>query len=129
MHHPSQYTSSGSLTGCDVFLAGPAPLACTFLGDESGLQAAVTLGHLSFLEREGSMIQGWRVREAGLLLRTAPWRSAFPSFLPSSAAAFLPDASYFVLDESWKPHSLIEFSAISHDSMEAASESLLWRAA
>ena len=30
---------------------------------------------------------------------------------------FLSDASYFVLDESWKPQSLIEFSAISCDSM------------
>lgn len=40
-----------------------------------------------------------------------------PSFLPSSAAVFLSDASYFVLDESWKPQSLIEFSAISCDSM------------
>lgn len=40
-----------------------------------------------------------------------------PSFLPSSAAVFLFDASYFVLDESWKPQSLIEFSAISCDSM------------
>lgn len=127
MHHPSQYTSSGSLTGCDVFLAGAAPLACTFLGDESGLQAAVTLGHLSFLERKGNVLQGWRVREAP---QDSSLEKSF-SFLPSSAAAFLLDASYFVLDESWKPHSLIEFSAFSHDSMEAgaASESLLWRAA
>lgn len=35
-------------------------------------------------------------------------------FLPSF---LLSDASYFVLDDSWKPHSLIEFSAISHDSI------------
>lgn len=128
MHHPSQCTSSGSLTGCDVFLAGPAPLACTFLGDESGLQAAVTLGHLSFLEREREHDPGLEGEGGWAAPQDSSLEKCF-SFLPSSAAAFLPDASYFVLDESWKPHSLIEFSAISHDSMEAASESLLWRAA
>lgn len=43
--------------------------------------------------------------------------SFLPPSLPPSATVFMSDASYFVLDESRKPRSLIEFSAISCDSM------------
>lgn len=93
------------------FLAGTCFLMpCRFLGDESGVQTAgtVPLGHLSLLVREGKR------NTLGLVIEAleCPLEKRF-SFLPSFAAAFLCHVSYFVQDESWKPCSLIEFSAIS----------------
>lgn len=78
----------------------------------------VTLGHFSFLVREGKSDAWLGVEGApGLIVKAVECSlEKWFSFLPSSAAVFLSNASYFVLDESWKPRSLIEFSAISLDS-------------